>query len=247
MPLELHATAAAGAPSWGLMGVEPFRAAFEYLAMRLMDTRTLPPGDGHPVMIFPGLATDEKAVAPLRAFCAELGYAAQDWGRGLNTGPQGDVDTWLGELADEVVAAAAGSGERITLIGWSLGGIYAREVAKRLPDQVRQVITIGTPFAGSAEQTHVGLLYRLVNGQPLPLEDALRQRLAIPPDVPTTSIYSRTDGLVAWQACVQAGAAPHIENIEVEGSHCGLAWNSSVFSIVADRLSQPDGAWRRYA
>jgi pimeloyl-ACP methyl ester carboxylesterase len=226
-----------GAPPLTLLGVEPLRAALEYASMRFMDKGSLPQGDGHPVVIFPGLATDRRATEPLKLFCEELGYTAYDWGRGFNTGPTGDVDRWLDELADHVRELVAHHHETVSLIGWSLGGIYAREVAKKLPRRVRRVITIGTPFAGTAEQTNVAWVYRLVNGQKPPLDDALTQQLRTAPPVPTTSIYSRTDGVVAWQACLNE-PGPHTENIEVEGSHCGLGWNPGVLQVVAQRLGQ---------
>jgi hypothetical protein len=235
------------APALALLGLEPVRAALEYAHMRLMDKSDLPAGDGHPVVIFPGLATDKTCVAPLKGFLSRLGYAACDWGRGFNTGPRGDIDSWLEALADDVVELAGDDDRRISLVGWSLGGIYAREVAKLRPGRVRQVVTIGTPFAGTTEQTHASWVYRLVNGQAPALDEVLLARLRTPPPVPTTSIYSRSDGIVAWQACVQTGSAPHVENLEVEGSHCGLGWNPAVLGILADRLRQPEGGWRRYA
>ena len=135
------------APSLALLGMEPIRAAFEYASMKLMDRELMPKGDGHAVVIFPGLASDGHAVAPLRTFCEELGYAAYDWGRGFNTGPEGDVDGWLESLAQHTNGITSEHADSISLIGWSLGGIYAREVAKLLGPRVRQVITIGSPFA----------------------------------------------------------------------------------------------------
>ena len=224
------------APSWTLLGIEPVRALLEYAGMRLMDKTALPRGDGHPVVIFPGLASDRHSTAPLKAFCEDLGYAAYDWGRGFNTGPDGHVDAWLDELAQHVQELTAAHGQRISLIGWSLGGIYAREIAKKLRGHVRQVITIGTPFAGTAEQTNVAWVYRLLNGQTPALDEALMARLRTPPDVPTTSIFSRSDGVVAWQACIQGGDREHTENIEIDGSHVGMGWNPQVLSIIADRL-----------
>jgi pimeloyl-ACP methyl ester carboxylesterase len=134
----------------------------------------------------------------------------------------------------------------MSLIGWSLGGFYAREVAKRLNGRVRQVITVGTPFAGQAEHTHAAWFYRVVNGRAPAFDDATMARLRTPPEVPTTSVFSRSDGVVAWQACLQHGGAC-AENVEVSGSHCGLAWNPRVFSVIADRLCQPENAWRPYA
>lgn len=234
-----------GAPPLTLLGAEPLRAVLEYASMRFMNKARLPTGDGHPVVIFPGLATDRHAIGPLKEFCETLGYAAYDWGRGFNTGPQGDVDDWLADLSSHVDELLTQHKRRATLIGWSLGGIYAREIAKSITHRVRQVITIGTPFAGTADQTHVSWVYRLVNGQIPPLEEALMQRLRTAPTVPTTSIYSRTDGVVAWQACLNEEAS-HTENVEVNGSHCGLGWNPRVLSVVADRLRQREGRWRPF-
>jgi hypothetical protein len=234
------------APHWLLLGSEPVRAAVEYLRMRSMDTATMPHGDGHPVVIFPGLGANEASTAPLVRLCRKLGYAACDWGRGFNTGPRGDTAAWLDELARHVEAMTAAHAHTMSLIGWSLGGFYAREVAKRLRGRVRQVVTVGTPFAGCAEHTRAAWFYRMVNGAPPAFDDALMQCFRTPPDVPTTSVFSRSDGIVAWQACLQKGGTC-AENIEVDGSHCGLGWNPQVLAILADRLCQPEHAWRPYA
>jgi pimeloyl-ACP methyl ester carboxylesterase len=224
------------APSLSLLATEPLRAALEYTRMRFMPQPQSTCTDVHPVVVFPGLGTDERFVAPLIEHCRALGYPTYDWGRGLNTGPAGDVDAWLDELAREVDAATVQHRQRMTLIGWSLGGIYAREIAKLLPRRVRQVITIGTPFCGTPEQTNVTLLYRLLNGAPARLAPSLARRLRAPPPMPTMSIYSRSDGVVAWQACVQDDAT-HVEHVEVDGSHLGLAWNPGVLAAIARRLS----------
>lgn len=247
MTIAFTSAEAFAAPSWALMGFEPVRAVWEYAGMRMMDKSRLPPGDGHPVVLFPGLASDKHAIGPLKAFCDKLGYTAYDWGRGFNTGPQGNPEGWLDELAHEIQARVSTHADSISLVGWSLGGIYAREVAKRLPGRARQVVTIGTPFAGSSRQTNAGLVYRLLNGSEPAIDLAMSKSLRTAPDVPTTSIYSRSDGVVAWQACIQPGDRADTENIEVAGSHCGLGWNAEVFGVLADRLSQPQGAWRRYA
>jgi pimeloyl-ACP methyl ester carboxylesterase len=196
----------------------------------------LPPGDGHPVVIFPGLAADSLSTRPLRQLCEQLGYATYDWGRGQNTGPEGDPESWFDELALDVRALIRPHAAPASLIGWSLGGIYAREVAKRLGDAARQVITLGTPFAGTPDETNAVWLYRLLNGAQPPAEPSLVQRVARAPAVPTTSIYTRSDGVVAWLACIQPGSNAHVDNIEVSGSHCGLGWNSEVLEIVAHKL-----------
>jgi hypothetical protein len=241
-----HTSSSVSAPAWRLLGAEPARAVIEYAAMRFMNKAAMPRGDGHAVIIFPGLAADHHSVAPLKNFCTELGYAAYDWGRGFNTGPQGDLEEWLDELASHVVELTREHEPPVSLIGWSLGGIYAREIAKKVSQRVRQVITIGTPFAGTAEHTHASGVYRLLSGQEPSLSPAMARRLRTAPPVPTTSIFSRSDGIVAWQTCIQEGDSPLTENIEVDGSHCGLGWNPQVLSIVADRLQQPLGAWQRH-
>jgi hypothetical protein len=241
-------------PAWWLLGLEPVRAAIEYAGsqLRLRRARGEAAGDGHTVVVFPGLASNGRSVSWLVDFCRSQGYDAHDWGRGFNTGPRGDVDAWLDGLADDVCTLAARNphGQRhVSLVGWSLGGLYAREVAKKLGSaQARGVITLGTPFAGTVAQTRAGLLYRLLNGAHPVLDAAMSRRLATPPDVPTTSIYSRSDGVVHWQACCHAdGCHAMAENVEIPGSHCGLVWNGEVFRVLADRLAQPLGGWRPYA
>jgi pimeloyl-ACP methyl ester carboxylesterase len=239
-------TARLAAPDWMLLGSEPVRAVLEYARMRLMNRAALARGDGHPVVIFPGLAADHRSIGPLTQFCRQLGYAASDWGRGFNAGPQGDIDAWIDELAEHVDELARPHHRTMSLIGWSLGGIYAREVAKKLNGRVRQVITIGTPFAGTAEQTNAAWVYRLVNGQRPVFDEALMARMRVAPDVPTTSVFSRSDGIVAWQTCIQSGRSQRTENIEVTGSHLGLGWNTQVLSIIAERLGQPANEWQRH-
>jgi alpha-beta hydrolase superfamily lysophospholipase len=233
------------APSLALFGLEPLRFVMEYASVRFMDRQALPRGDGHPVVLFPGLGADHTALGPLVECCRGLGYAASDWGRGVNTGPRGDVDAWFDALGPDVEAVAERLGRKVSLIGWSLGGIYAREIARRRPAAVRQVITLGTPFAGSGEHTNVGWIYKLLSGHSPRIDPALTARLRATPPVPTTSIYSRTDGVVAWQACLEA-RGPRAENVEVEASHIGLVCHPKVWRVVADRLAQPEGHWQRY-
>lgn len=237
-----------GRPPLTLLGTEPWRAAFEFVAHKLTRKSAMPTGDGHPVVLFPGLGTDGVAVAPLRKHCEALGYSAFDWGQGRNTGPRGDVGDWLAALATRISASLSGFDQSATLIGWSLGGFYARELAKLLEPQVRQVITIGTPFNATADNTNVGWLYRLLGGSPASLDAALSARLKAAPPVPTTSIYSRSDGIVAWQTCLHDDSAPRdVQDIEIRGSHIGMGWNVAALEIIADRLAVPPGRWRPYA
>ncbi|CAN5345140.1 alpha/beta hydrolase [soil metagenome] len=233
-----------------LLGTEPWRAAMEYLAFTVNDfnqNKPLPVGDGHPVIIFPGLATDGSAVEPLRDYCKSLGYTAIDWGKGYNTGPNGDLDLWLADLASHTAELLDRYPDTATLIGWSLGGLYAREVGKLLAPQVRQVITIGTPFNAEADHTNVGWLFRMLSGASAAIDPALSQRLRTPPPLPTTSIYSRSDGVVAWETCCHAETSRQVQDIEIDGSHIGMGWNPAVLEIVADRLAQPLADWQPYA
>jgi pimeloyl-ACP methyl ester carboxylesterase len=132
-------------------------------------------------------------------------------------------------------------------VGWSLGGIYAREMAKLLPEMVHCVITLGTPFAGSPRSTNAWRIYELATGRNTDMEHT-NYDLPMAPTVPTTSIFSRTDGVVAWQGSIQADSKenPHTENIEVFASHVGMGLNPSAWWAVADRLSQKTGSWKPF-
>ncbi|MCR5882511.1 alpha/beta hydrolase [Rhizobacter sp. J219] len=237
---KMMAAPHAVAPSLALLGVEPFRAVIEYAGMHLMNREVLPEGDGHPVIIFPGLAADKRSLVPLRNCCEALGYAVYDWEQGFNTGPKGDIDEWLNNLATHVRGVATLHNRKVSLVGWSLGGIYAREIAKLQQPLVRRVITLGTPLLSHGDETNVGWLYRLVSGKPPFVDDQLAARLRAAPPVPTTSIYSRTDGVVAWESCLLDGDCDGGENVEVEGSHMGLPWNPQVLAIVAERLARSE-------
>lgn len=224
-------------PSLVWLGCEPIRAALELASSRLRPPRDAAGGDGHPVVVFPGLGANEWAMRILRDHCRRSGYDTLDWGRGFNTGPQGDVEAWLQQLATDVGTLLAGRAQPASLVGWSLGGLYARELAKRMPGRVRQVITIGTPFNAGARRTNAGWLYRVLNGAPVEVDALLARRLRTPPPVPTTSIYSRSDGVVPWRACVHRGHHERVRDIEVGGSHLGMGWNREVLDIVRGRLA----------
>lgn len=232
-------------PSLGLLSAEPFRAAIEFAQHHWVKAAQTTRGDGHPVVIFPGLAADGSSVATLLQHCRSLGYEAFDWGQGFNTGPRGDLDTWLEALKCQVTDLLSGHEQPATLIGWSLGGLYAREIGKLMAPRLRQVITIGTPFNAKADHTNAGF-FRLLSGSTAVLDASLSQRLRTPPPLRTTSIYSRTDGVVAWQACRHEKRSKLVHDIEVEGSHIGMGWNREVLDAVTDRLGQPPGPCRRY-
>ncbi len=203
-----------------------------------------PAGDGHPVIIFPGLSASDGSTLPIRSYLLNRGYDVSGWNQGHNFGPRAGV---LETAKRQVMDTCEATGEKVSLVGWSLGGIYARELAKLLPDQVRSVVTMGTPFAGSHTSTNAWKLFQLTSGKEITKE--LQQfDLPVAPLVPTTSIFSRTDGVVAWQASIQkpGKANPKTENVEVIASHLGLGLNPSAWWALADRLAQPEGQWKPF-
>jgi len=233
------------APSAWLMAME-LRAPWEFGALlpAWFTLQSAPTGDGHPVIVFPGLAASDASTLPLRSYLSGRGYKASGWNQGFNFGPRAGV---LKTARWQLEEAAASSGKKVSLIGWSLGGIYARELAKEMPELVRSVISLGTPFSGSHKSTNAWRIYELASGRDIQRETS-QYDLPTAPGAPTTSIFSRTDGVVAWQASVQAPCKrnAHTENIEVLASHVGLGLNPSTWWAVADRLAQPEGAWKRF-
>ena len=233
------------APNALLMAME-FRAPWELWSV-LPSWPALaraPAGDGHPVIVFPGLSASDGSTLPLRGYLQNLGYDVSGWNQGHNFGPRaGILETAKRQLLDTFEV----TGKKVSLIGWSLGGIYARELAKELPHCVRSVITLGTPFAGSHKSTNAWRLYELTSGRDIEIETA-QFDLPSPPPVPTTSVYSRTDGVVAWTASLQKAHKhnPNTENIEVFASHIGLGMNPTAWWAVADRLAQAEGQWKPF-
>ncbi len=206
-----------------------------------------PRGDGHPVLVFPGLGGSDRSTRVLRGFLAQIGYAANPWnlGQSLGSGMSGLRDR-LAIRLDEVYRE---NGERkVSLAGWSLGGVYARLLAHLYPDKVRQVVTIGSPIAGSPKSTRVyKVVRRMTDGS---FEQTQLQRLRILateplPNVPSTAIFSKTDGIVPWQIAMQQRSSI-ADNIEVYGSHIGLGFNPTVLFALADRLANAEGDWRRF-
>jgi pimeloyl-ACP methyl ester carboxylesterase len=220
------------------------RAPWEYAALLAATPwlSQLPQGDGHPVIVFPGLGASDTSTLPLRQFLRQRGYTPYAWQQGFNFGPRNGV---LDAARARVQHVAERHGETVSLVGWSLGGIYAREIAKEQPALARCVVTLGSPFAGHPRATNAWRFYELVSGQAVHSDEELLAQIRQPPACPTTSIYSRTDGIVAWQ-CSLNEAAPHTENIEVHASHVGMGLNPLALYVLADRLVQPPGAWKPF-
>ena len=226
------------APSLALMGMEPVRAMFDYAASRIHKSNHLPHGSGEPVIVIPGLATNHHSTKVLRNKLTELNYRAEDWGQGMNTGPKGeDLHEWLSPLLQRLRDLVEDDGRKACLVGWSLGGIAARELAKMAPKLVRKVITLGTPFASLEDSTNAGWAYEMLNGGRKPeMSAALALQLRREPPVSTVSVFSKSDGIVSWSACMQPNAR-RTRHVEVAGvSHFGMVLNQRVIEVLAQEL-----------
>ena len=187
-----------------------------------------PRGDGHAVLVLPGMFASDRSTTILRRYLRGLGYQAHGWKLGRNWGPSHEIREGtakrLTELSDQY-------GRRISLIGWSLGGIYARELARTNASKVRQIITLASPFAGGLRREGI--------------DAELAERLKQPPPVPSTAIYTKTDGVVPWAACREI-ETPTTDNIEIPATHIGLGVNPLALWAIADRLALPEGGWRPF-
>ena len=232
-------------PALPLYLSEPGRAVADYglyLAARPL-APTLPRGDGHPVLVLPGLLADDVSTRALRAVLRRLGYQVHGWGLGRNIGPTAQC---VKGMRDKIDYLNDEHGRPVSLIGWSLGGIFARDLARRSPDAVRQVITLGSPFRIARQsQTRAGRMFERfshlhVEHRTFPLEQD-----AEPLRVPATSIYSHFDGIVHWQTCLDT-PGESCENIAVMASHLGLGHHPASIWAITDRLAQPEGEWKPF-
>ncbi len=203
--------------------------------------RAAPPGDGHPVLLVPGFLRGDGYMQPLHRFLAGRGYAVHGWRLGVNLGP---TDRVLDGLERRFDALAAQYGRRVSLIGHSLGGALARELAKKRPDQVRLLVVLTSPIR-LPTASRLEPLYRALSRWHSASSPSLYACLHEPPSVPVTAIYTREDGIVDWRSCVEAEGALR-ENIEIAGPHSTMARNPAAWRIIADRLAQPEGSWRPY-
>ena len=197
----------------------------------------LPRGDGHPVLLVPGFGASDLEMTPLARALTRQGYAASTWKLGRNLGMRPAIKAGLAKLLEELHAH---HGARVSLIGWSLGGVFVREMARAAPDLVRCVITLGSPFNGDPAANNMMPLFRLANrGRPVKMDREGFERRRVAPPVPCIAIHSKTDGIVAWRCSVEDDA-PHCENVEVKGTHFALATNLEVLKVIAERLARPD-------
>jgi pimeloyl-ACP methyl ester carboxylesterase len=198
-------------------------------------------GDGHPVLVLPGLAAGDGSTALMRRFLRSRGFAASGWEQGLNFGlREGVIERAHARMRQLYLE----HGRSVSLVGWSLGGLYARELAKHSPEMVRLVITLGTPFTGHPRETNAWRLYEWASGHRIDWHDFYGPIRAAPP-VPTTSIWSPTDGVVAWRCSLETRRFL-AENIVVESSHLGLGAHPAALYAIIDRLAQPERQWEPF-
>jgi pimeloyl-ACP methyl ester carboxylesterase len=234
------------APPANLFATELPRAGLDLAAL----VTTSPPlatarrGDGHPVLVLPGLLTGDPATMLLRGFLRALGHNVSGWTLGTNRGATSEVVQGLRTRLERLHRE---SGQRVSLVGWSLGGVFAQELARASPGSVRGLITLGSPLQGRSgwtrqlskvvdEATH---LPKVASHIPRVWAESGSLR------VPATSVYTKSDGIVNWSTSRYA-AGLHQENIRVRGSHLGLAHTPAVLWLLADRLAQAEGTWRPF-
>ena len=231
-------------PGLGLLLAE-MRGIFELNASLMMSPLLLraPRGDGHPVLALPGFLASDLSMAPMRRYLAELGYDAHAWQMGRNIG---GISRVRAALRDRLAEIHAGSGRKVSIVGWSLGGVYARDLALTAPELVRYVVTLGSPFANDVRATNATQLYEALSGEAVGDDPEFLKVISGDLPVPTTSIFSRADGVVNWQTCLLRPSAA-AENVEVYlASHVGLGVNPAVLWAVADRLAQHEGQFSQF-
>lgn len=223
------------------------RALFEFGAFNLlrMPMKTLAKGDGHPVLVLPGFMASDASTRPLRNLLRDLNYEPFAWGLGRNMRFNKEREAQLIELIHHVYDTM---GEKMSIVGWSLGGVFAREMAKMHPDMVRMVITLGSPITNNRNHSGARHLFEAINGKKTtPEKEGRYRKLHEAPPVPTTSIFTKSDGIVNWRGSIQQPCHhDEIENIQVPASHIGLGVNPLVMVAIADRLKQDVENWQPF-
>ena len=221
------------------------RGILEFNASLLLSPLLIraPRGDGHPVLALPGFLASDLSMAPLRRYLTELGYDAQAWRMGRNIGGVAKMRAALRERLAQIHAEA---GRKVSVVGWSLGGVYARDLALQAPEMVRCVVTLGSPFANDTRATNATRLYEALSGEKVGADPELEAAIAGDLPVPATSIYSKSDGIVNWRTCLSRPSETS-ENIEVYfASHVGIGVNPAALWAITDRLAQREGEFHPF-
>lgn len=217
----------------GRVGIEASQLMLQYPLLRLQAKR----GQGEPVIVLPGFMSDDSSTVVLRYYLNSIGYDAIGWGLGTNRLPMLSLLPRLQALIDQVVER---HGQKVRLVGWSRGGILSRELARDTPEKVARVITIGSPVKGGVGASSIGAMVKQSTGMSSAAMSALlRDRQQAQIRVPIRAIFSKLDGVVNWQACID-DLSPDIEHHEILGSHVGMGTNVDVFRLLP-RLLREDG------
>lgn len=234
-------------PPWLNLPLE-LRALPERIALPLLGQRlTLPRGHGQPVLLLPGFGQSDTDLSALAKVLRRQDFRPETWQLGRNLGLRPGM---TGQLLGTIARLADDSGQSVSLIGWSLGGIFARELARKRPDSIARVISLGSPISGG-DNTTIQPLFRLVTRQPRPATQGPAPDRTNPPPVPCTAVYSRSDGIVNWRAAREI-KGERVENIAVRGSHMAMGYNPLCWYVCAHRIAHPDkafawpAAWRRW-
>jgi pimeloyl-ACP methyl ester carboxylesterase len=232
-------------PSPILFGLESL-SVFERGFFSFAGQCFIPPcaNEDNPTLVLPGFTASDRSTRLLRRLLRQKGYSVHGWGLGTNVGPHPHVLVGLRRRLAELNDRYASP---LSLVGFSLGGIYARELAREDPLRVRLVVTLGSPYRfRTGDRGSVSDMYAAVAPEhdPFPAR-AMPEHESPPLTVPATSIYTRSDGIVRWQACVEPIGLAR-ENIEVMGTHNGLGFNVAALHALSDRLNQEHGAWRPF-
>lgn len=205
---------------------EPLRLLLNY---RSLTKRKI--GNGHRVIVIPGWKADENAMLPIKSYLNKIGFSAEDWGLGTNNGA---IEAYRDELVKRIRQTA--QGESISLVGWSLGGVVAREVARKLPKQIASVVTYGTPVIGGPKFTIGGKYWDASETKRL---NNLAKALDIinPIQVPLAVIFTKNDSVVSWPACLDYNSLD-VKHFEVSSTHLSLGVDPQVWRIVAEHLEQ---------
>jgi pimeloyl-ACP methyl ester carboxylesterase len=222
-------------PSRGVLQLGAYPLAAPWLARA-------PRSEPHGVLVLPGFLATDMSTQLLRRYLRTLGHTVWGWRLGRNFGPTSDI---LDGMPKVIELLAERTGAPVSIVGWSLGGVFGRELARRDPDSVRQVITLGSPFAlHDPVQSRVGRAFRRQEHRHV-IGNVPSTKTGRPIPVPSTAVYSERDGIVHWRSCIEAETALH-QNVRVRCAHLGFGADPATFWVVADRLAQREPGAARF-